>query len=180
MENSNKKEYVISVFSENSIGILQRICAIFTRRHTNIDSLNVSESEISNVHRLTIVVHMTEADVKKIVGQVTKQVEVLSVFFNSLDQVISKEMAFYKLDTKIILDKLFLEDILQRFGASIVHLDKKHLVLRKIGSRAQTKELYDFLYKEIGILEFCRTGQLTVSNSDYEKHMGKYNKSINQ
>ena len=48
MEN---KIFTISVYSENNVGLLNRISGIFLKRHINILSLNVSESEIENVSR---------------------------------------------------------------------------------------------------------------------------------
>ena len=56
-----KKIYTISVYTENNIGLLNRISAIFQRRHINIESINSSDSEIENVTRLTIVVQLSEA-----------------------------------------------------------------------------------------------------------------------
>ena len=52
MEN---KTFTISVYSENNVGLLNRISVIFLKRHINILSLNVSESEIENVSRFVIV-----------------------------------------------------------------------------------------------------------------------------
>ena len=57
MEN---KTFTISVYSENNVGLLNRISGIFLKRHINILSLNVSESEIDNVSRFIIVVETTE------------------------------------------------------------------------------------------------------------------------
>jgi acetolactate synthase small subunit len=57
MEN---KTFTISVYSENNVGLLNRISGIFLKRHINILSLNVSESEIENVSRFIIVVNTTE------------------------------------------------------------------------------------------------------------------------
>ena len=48
--------YNISVFTENSVGMLNRITIIFTRRHINIESITASESKIDGIHRYTIVV----------------------------------------------------------------------------------------------------------------------------
>ena len=59
------KSYTISVYTENNIGLLNRISAIFQRRHINIESLNISASEIEGVSRFTIVVDMTEEKSKK-------------------------------------------------------------------------------------------------------------------
>ena len=51
-----KEQFTISVFTENHIGILSRITIIFTRRHINIESLTVSETEVHGISRYTIVV----------------------------------------------------------------------------------------------------------------------------
>jgi acetolactate synthase I/III small subunit len=53
-----KQEYIISVYSENHIGLLTRITIVFTRRKVNIESLTVSESAISGVYKFTIVVQI--------------------------------------------------------------------------------------------------------------------------
>src|SRR4051794_17545163 len=51
-----KQEFNITVYTENQIGLLNRIAIIFTRRKINIDSLNTSPSEIESIHRFNIVV----------------------------------------------------------------------------------------------------------------------------
>ncbi len=69
METNNnyiKKEFTITAYSENHIGLLNRITIIFTRRHVNIESLTVSASAIEGIHKFTIVVYETEDKVKKI------------------------------------------------------------------------------------------------------------------
>jgi len=51
-----QQEYNITVYTENQIGLLNRIAIIFTRRKINIDSLNTSPSEIESIHRFNIVI----------------------------------------------------------------------------------------------------------------------------
>ena len=46
----------LTIFSENHIGLLNRITINFTKRKLNIDSLTVSESAIKGVFKFTIVV----------------------------------------------------------------------------------------------------------------------------
>ena len=38
------KHFTVSIYTENNIGLLNRISAIFQRRHINIESLNTSIS----------------------------------------------------------------------------------------------------------------------------------------
>ena len=67
---TEKQLYTISIYTENNIGLLNRISAIFQRRHINIESINTSVSEIEGVSRFTILVNMTEDQIKKILGQI--------------------------------------------------------------------------------------------------------------
>ena len=68
-----KKSYTLSVFTENKVGLLNRITAMFTRQHINIDSIAASESEIDGIHRYTIVVTEDKIAVQKLVKQIEKQ-----------------------------------------------------------------------------------------------------------
>ena len=75
-----KRKYTISAFTENTVGMLNRITIIFTRRHINIESITVSASEIEGVHRYTIVLTTTHEQVHKVVAQIEKLVDVMKAF----------------------------------------------------------------------------------------------------
>lgn len=66
-----KKLYTLLVYSENVVGILNQITAVFTRRQVNIESLNVSASSIKDIHKYTITAWSNEDQIIKI----TKQIE---------------------------------------------------------------------------------------------------------
>ena len=72
-----KNLYTVSIYTEDNVGLLNRISAIFQRRHINIESLSSSVSEIEGVSRFTLLVHITEDQMRKILGQIEKQVEVI-------------------------------------------------------------------------------------------------------
>ena len=62
-----KKELItVSIYTENFVGLLNRVTTIFTKRHVNIESITASKSEIENVHRYTIVVKESENLIEKI------------------------------------------------------------------------------------------------------------------
>ena len=65
-----QQEYNITVYTENQIGLLNRIAIIFTRRKINIDSLNTSPSEIDSIHRFNIVITESEEVVRKVCRQI--------------------------------------------------------------------------------------------------------------
>ncbi|HAI81786.1 MAG TPA: acetolactate synthase small subunit, partial [Chryseobacterium sp.] len=91
--------FTVSIFTENTIGMLNRITIIFTRRHLNIDSITASETEVNNVHRYTIVLRTTREKIDKVVGQTDKLIDVLKVFVHTDDEVVHQEIALYKIKT---------------------------------------------------------------------------------
>ncbi|MDB4636232.1 acetolactate synthase small subunit, partial [Flavobacteriaceae bacterium] len=96
--------YTISVYSENNVGLLNRISGIFLKRHINIESLNVSKSEIDNVSKFTIVVFTTSKWVHNIVGQIEKQIEVIKVFSHTDEEIIYQESALFKVNSSLLFD----------------------------------------------------------------------------
>ena len=53
-----EQEYIITVFSENKVGLLNQITTVFTSRDVNIESLTTSESALAGIHKFTIVVQV--------------------------------------------------------------------------------------------------------------------------
>jgi acetolactate synthase-1/3 small subunit len=101
---NGKQTYTISAFSENHIGLLNRITIIFTRRHVNIESLTVSVSAIKGIHKFTIVVNETREKVEQVVSQIEKLVEVLKAFYHTDDEVIYQEIALFKVPTQALIE----------------------------------------------------------------------------
>ena len=101
-----KQEYTITVYTENQVGLLNRIAIMFSRRKINIESLNTSPSEVEGIHRFTIVINETEDVVRKLVRQIEKQVDVLKAYYNTNDEIIWQELALYKVPTDEIAEKV--------------------------------------------------------------------------
>ena len=96
--------YTVSVYTENNIGLLNRISAIFQRRHINIESINSSVSEIEGVSKFTIVVIITEDQMKKIIGQIEKQVEVIKAYFHTDEDTIYQESCIFKMKSDLLFN----------------------------------------------------------------------------
>ena len=100
-----KTKYTISIYTENNVGLLNRISAIFLKRHINFESVTSSESEISNVYRFILVVNVNEDQVIKLVKQIEKQIEVIAVFSHTDEETIFLETALYKVKSKSLFGK---------------------------------------------------------------------------
>ena len=49
-----EQEYIVIAFTENQIGVLNRITGLYLRRKINIESLKVSESSIKGISMFVI------------------------------------------------------------------------------------------------------------------------------
>ena len=169
-----KQEFNITVYTENQIGLLNRIAIIFTRRKINIDSLNTSPSEIESIHRFNIVVNETEEVVRKLSRQIEKQVEVLKVYFNTNEDVIWQELALYKVPTDIIAEKASVERLLRENGARAVVIRKDYTVFETTGHREETDALIKIL-QPFGLIEFVRSARVAII-----KHSDGFNSKLRE
>lgn len=156
-----RQEYTITVYTENQIGLLNRIAIIFSRRKINIDSLNTSPSEVDSVHRFTIVLNETEEVVRKLCRTIEKQVEVLKAYYNTGDEIIWQELALYKVPTNVIAEEVQVERLLRQHGAKAVVIRKDYTVFEVAGHREETDNLIKVL-EPFGLIEFVRSARVAI------------------
>lgn len=156
-----KQEYTITVYTENHIGLLNRIAIMFSRRKINVESLNTSPSEVESIHRFTIVIRETEEVVRKLVKQIEKQVEVLKAYFNTADEIVWQELALYKVPTDEIAEKVKVERLLRQYGARAVVIRKDYTVFETTGHREETDKLVEVL-APYGLIEFVRSARVAI------------------
>lgn len=161
IELNGKQEFTITAYTENQIGILNRIAIIFSRRKINIESLNTSPSEIEHIHRFNIVIHETEEVVRKLCRQIEKQVEVLKVYYNTNEDIIWQELALYKVPTDIVAERAPVERLLREFGARAVVIRKDYTVFEATGHREETDKLIEVL-QPYGLIEFVRSARVAI------------------
>ena len=157
----HRQEYTITVYTENQIGLLNRIAIIFSRRKINIDSLNTSPSEVDSVHRFTIVLNETEEVVRKLCRTIEKQVEVLKAYYNTGDEIIWQELALYKVPTDVIAEEVQVERLLRQHGAKAVVIRKDYTVFEVAGHREETDNLIKVL-EPYGLIEFVRSARVAI------------------
>jgi len=157
----NKQEFTITVYTENQIGLLNRIAIIFSRRKVSIDSINSSPSEVEGIYRFTIVIVETEDTVKKISLQIEKQVEVLKVYYNNNTEIVWQELALYKVPTQEIAEKVQVERLLRQYGAKAVVIRNDYTVFETTGHREETDALMHVL-EPFGLIEFVRSARIAI------------------
>lgn len=163
------QEYTITVYTENQIGLLNRIAIMFSRRKINIESLNSSPSEIEGIHRFTVVIVETEEVVRKLVRQIEKQVEVLKAYYNTNEEIVWQELALYKVSTDEIAEKVKVERLLRENGARAVVIRKDYTVFETTGHREETGALIKVL-EPYGLIEFVRSARVAIIKSSRGFH----------
>lgn len=156
-----KQEYTITVYTENQIGLLNRIAIMFSRRKINIESLNTSPSEVEGIHRFTILIHEVEDVVKKLVRQIEKQVDVLKAYYNTNDEIVWQELALYKVPTEVIAEKAKVERLLREHGARAVVIRRDYTIFETSGHREETDKLITVL-EPFGLIEFVRSARVAI------------------
>ena len=162
-----EQEFTITAFSENSIGLLNRITIIFTRRHLNIDSLTVSESAIQGIYKFTIVIRTTLDMIKKVVKQIEKIVDVIKAFYLNTSDIIHQEIALYKVPTEALTASNEIEQIVRIHDARILEVTQDYTVVEKTGHKKETQELFEKLDK-YGVLQFTRSGRIAITKMKTE------------
>ncbi len=157
-----EEEFTISIFSEHSIGLLNQVTIIFTRRQINIESITASESAINGIHKLTIVVNTTRGLVEKAARQIEKLVEVLKVYVHTTEEIIYQEIALYKVKTTELMASNKIEEIVRTSTARFLEITPSYVVIEKTGHKHETTELLKKL-EPFGILQFVRSGRVAIT-----------------
>ena len=163
-----KNEFIIIIYSENHIGLLTRITIVFTRRKINIESLTVSESAIKGIYKFTIVVKSNQDQVKKVVGQIEKIVDVLKAFYHTNEEMIYQEIALYKVSTQSLYESDLIERIVRNSGARILEITREYTVIEKTGHKEETQELFEQLNK-FKVMQFIRSGRVALTRDPIER-----------
>ena len=157
-----KKTYTISLYSENNVGLLNRVSAILLKRHINIESFSTSPSEIEHVFRFVIVVEVTESKVKKVVQQIEKQIDVIKAFYHTDEETIFQESALYKVKSSSLFEERHIQNIIKKSQAKIVTVSPEFFVIEITGFRHETENLRSQL-EPYGLMQFVRSGRISVT-----------------
>jgi len=165
----DKTLYTVTIFSENTVGLLGQVTSVFIRRQLNIETLSVSPSALPGIHKFTITVWCDKETIIKVVKQIDKRVEVLKSYFNTDEELVHQEIALYKLSTPEFLKIGSVEELIRKYNAKILEINENCVVIQKTGFYDETQGLFDELSKTIGVLQFIRSGRIAVNKSKIER-----------
>lgn len=165
-----KTLYTITIFSENTVGVLNQITSIFTRRQINIETLSVSPSAIDGIHKFTITAYAScDEAMKKLVRQIDKRVDILKSYYNTDSELVYQELALYKLATEKVMEHGSVEYFIRKYNIRVLEISKDCVVFLKAGHYTETQALFDELARTVGVLQFIRSGRIAITKSPVER-----------
>ena len=168
--NDNKTLYTITIFSENTVGVLNQISTIFTRRQLNIETLSVSPSAIAGIHKFTITTLSNDEEVmKKLTRQIDKRVDILKAYYNTDEDLVFQELALYKLSTEKVMEHSTVEYLIRKYNVRVLEITADCIVFLKAGHYNETQGLFEELADKIGVLQFVRSGRIAITKSKVER-----------
>ncbi|KTC77887.1 ACT domain-containing protein [Legionella brunensis] len=84
--------YALSIVTENTIRVLQRMASIFARNRLNIEQLTVFETGNKGVSLCNVVIHSDIETMERAIKQLRRIVELLEVNVNSQIPLIGSEV----------------------------------------------------------------------------------------
>lgn len=169
MKIQDKILYTITIFSENTVGLLGQVTTVFIRRQINIETLSVSPSAIEGIHKFTITAFSDKETINKVVLQIDKRVDVLKAYYNINEELIHQEIALYKLSTPDFLKLESVEELIRKHTAFILEINENCVVIQKTGHYEETQALFKELSATIGVLQFIRSGRIAITKSKIER-----------
>lgn len=167
------KEYIVIAFTENQIGVLNRITALYLRRKINIESLKVSESSIKGISMFVISAFTTQEIIEKLVRQLRNIIEVIQVEYYSDDELITQEIALYKISSKIVRESGTVDMLIRSWNARIIEMNPSFVVVEKTGTREEIENLRAELESRKILQEFTRSGSVVLHRESLENTLNQ-------
>jgi acetolactate synthase-1/3 small subunit len=163
-----KTRSIVSLLVDNRSGVLARVASLFARKGFNIDSLTVSATHDSAISRITVTTHADELNLKQILSQSEKLVEVRKVALLDPDSSAQRELLLVKL----AIDRHLRETIpgvADAYKAEIVDIGERSMILEIVGKPTKIDAFIEAI-SQYEILEMCRTGATALGHGDKVLH----------
>lgn len=150
------RKMVLSIFVENTFGVLSRVSGLFSRRGYNIDSLTVGVTENPERSRMTVVVTGDEQILDQIKKQVEKLEDVREVKELMPSESVYRELILIKVGATADQRQAVIS-IAEIFRAKIVDVTPDSITAELTGDQEKL-DAFIKLLEDYKILEIARTG----------------------
>ncbi len=156
-------KFVISVYVDNTIGVLTKVTSLFTRRRFNIDSLTVGETERSEYSRITITMNGDNEAKDQMISHIKKLVNVKKVDVLETDAT-ARELMLIKVNN-LSENRSDIMTAVDVFRASVIDYSPQAMCIEVTGNPSKI-DAFVKLMQPFGILEMCRTGIVALDRGE--------------
>jgi len=154
------EKFIVGIIVSNHFGVLNRVAGLYAKRGYNIDSLAVGETENPAYSRMTIVTTGDEYMKNQVLKQLKKLHDVKMVVLLDNDSAVSVEHMLIKL--KLGKEsKTTISDLINDYGGNVMDFGDDFITAEISGSSDKIERFIETA-KEIGILEVCRSGLISL------------------
>lgn len=158
--------HTLSMFVANKPGVLGRICAVFSRRGFNIDSLVVSQGRDPRYSRMTVGISGHPEGLHQIILQCNKLIDVIHCFEHTDRDAVVKELVLVKLNATAEHRTEALQ-IIEHFNGKTVDLQEQSMIVMLSGNSDKVDAALNLLTK-FEIIETVRTGKVVMARGSQE------------
>ncbi|CAM9103972.1 unnamed protein product [Chrysoparadoxa australica] len=156
-------KHIISVRIEDELGVFTRIASLFGRKGFNIESFAIGPSEQIGILRISMVIISDEIVANKLIEQLYKILNVLSIENLTSKAVLQKELMLIKVSCTNINRSQILE-LVKVFNTKVVDISERELTIEVVGDSGKIAAI-EKLLEPFGIVEIARTGSIALSRS---------------
>ena len=150
------KTKVLSLYVENTAGVLSRVSGMFSRRGYNIDSLSVGVTEDPKYSRMTVVVTGDDKILTQFKSQLNKLEDVKSVVELKNNESVTRELVLIKIKADAT-ERQQIISVANVYRANIVDVSQDSIMVEITGNNNKV-EAFKSLLEGFEIQEMVRTG----------------------
>ncbi|MCL2409697.1 MAG: acetolactate synthase small subunit [Oscillospiraceae bacterium] len=154
------EKFTVGIIVSNHFGVLNRVASLYAKRGYNIDSLTVGETENSAYSRMTIISTGDDYMKNQVLRQLQKLHDVKMVVLLDKESSVSVEQLLIKLKVNGT-GKQAISDLINDYGGKVMDFGGDFITAEITGSSDRIERFIDSA-REIGILEVCRSGLVSV------------------
>ncbi len=153
--------HTISLFVNNTPGVLVRVALVFSRRGFNIESLVVSPGAEGRFSRMTITCSGMPDVLEQIIKQLAKLVDVVHAIDHTGNLAYETEIALIKVEAPPE-ERTEILQVAEHFKARVVDYGTESMILQAYGSSEKLDALISLL-RPYSIAELVRSGKLLMA-----------------
>jgi len=156
---------VLSLYVENSVGVLSKIATLFSGKMYNLESLTVGVTEDPTISRVTLRVRSDDSTFEQIKKQLNRCIEVIKVIDFTGKPICMKELMFIKISKCTNEDKDELFRITKTFSVSIADYNCNGVIIQSVQSEAENDEIIGIIRARFKNIEIVRGGGVAIEKT---------------